>query len=307
MTSEFQVALAACCALHKANSIPEVEAVKRLIEPLVRARLEGIAENLLREWLARLGRFPIGDVDRQKREVIDALLTALLDDGENVYALPFDFETRQAVREAVDALLGAGGAATGALDLGSPLLPIQAAAAERELVLLVQEAVVGRFGDVRGLLGQFLTNEATRVGQGLLGAASVFDQQLLAALAPSGAVSAAIDTWAYGTFAAGGVVATNLQGVTGYQLQATLDGRETSFCRWAHGRIVPMSRVLRQLDALRKAALTSSREAMIRARPFLPSDVAKRGDEYQFEKFFRRAGLPPYHFGCRTRAKPVRD
>lgn len=307
MTSEFQVALAACCALHKANSIPEVEAVKRLIEPLVRARLEGIAENLLREWLARLGRFPIGDVDRQKREVIDALLTALLDDGENVYALPFDFETRQAVREAVDALLGAGGAATGALDLGSPLLPIQAAAAERELVLLVQEAVVGRFGDVRGLLGQFLTNEATRVGQGLLGAASVFDQQLLATLAPSGAVSAAIDTWAYGTFNAGIVAASDLRGVEGYRLKATIDGRETSFCRWANGRFIPLRRVLRQQEALQQAALSGDIEAIKRARPFLSSEVARRGNELQFERFLRRAGLPPFHFGCRTQARPDRE
>ena len=307
MTSEFQIAMAACCALHKANSIPEVEAVKRLIEPLVRARLEGIAENLLREWLARLGRFPVGDVDRTKREVIDALLTALLEDGERVYSLPFDFEVRQAVREAVDALLAAGGLSTGSPDLQSGLLPIQAAVAERELVLLLQEAVVGRFGEVRSLLGSFLTDEGVREAQGFLGTASAFDQRLLGVLTPSAAIGAAIDSWAYGAFAAGTLAGTAQVGLVGFRLRATVDGRETSFCRWVNGQFVPIARVRRQQAAYQRAVLAGDREAMFRARPFLDAEIAKRGNEYQWERFFRRAGLPPFHFGCRTVPVPVHE
>lgn len=306
MTSEFQVALAACCALSKAD-VPEVEAIKRILTPLILARLNGVAESLMREWLARLGRIPVGDTDRMKREVIDSLLTALLADGEGVYSLPFDRDLREAVREATDALLAAGGTISGSPDPRSALLPIQAAAAERELVLLVQEAVVGRFGDVRGLLGQFLTSEATRVGQSLLGAASVFDQQLLRALEPQAAIGAAIDSWAYSTFSAGLVAASDLRGVTGYRLKATIDGRETSFCRWANGRFIPLGRVLRQQKALQQAALSGDIEALKRARPFLSSDVARRGNELQFERFLRRAGLPPFHFGCRTQARPDRE
>lgn len=306
MTSEFQIALATCCALSKAD-VPEVEAIKRILTPLIRERLSGVAESLMREWLARLGRFPVGDVDRLKREVIDAILTALLADGEGVYSLPFDRDLRQAVRESVDALLAAGGTISGSPDPTSALLPIQAAAAERELVLLVQEAVVGRFGEVRGLLGQFLTSDAARAGQSILGAASIFEQQLLRALDPQAAVAAAIDSWAYATFSAGLVAASDLRGVVGYQLKATIDGRETSFCRWVNGRVVPLGRVLRQQAAIRQASLTGDVEAIKRARPFLSSELARRGNEVQFERFLRRAGLPPFHFGCRTQARPVRE
>lgn len=304
--SEFQIAMAACCALSKAD-VPEVEAIKRLLTPLIRDRLNGIAESLMREWLTRLGRIPVGDTDRLKREVIDALLTALLADGEGVYGLPFDRDLRQAVREGVDALLAAGGTISGSPDPTSALLPIQAAAAERELVLLVQEAVVGRFGEVRGLLGRFLTEEGVRAGQSLLGASSIFEQQLLRVLDPDAAVLASIDTWAYATFNAGIVAASDLRGVEGYRLKATIDGRETSFCRWANGRFIPLRRVLRQQEALQQAALSGDIEAIKRARPFLSSEVARRGNELQFERFLRRAGLPPFHFGCRTQARPDRE
>ena len=304
MTSEFQVAFAACCAVSKAD-VPAVEAIKRLIEPLIRSRLNGIAESLLREWLARLGRLPLGDVDRMKREVIDALLTALLADGEQVYGLPFDFDTRQAIREAVDALLAAGSTIGGSPDPTSALLPIQAAAAERELVMLVQEAVVGRFGEIRGLLGQFLTSEATRTAQGLLGGASVFDQQFLRALAPQAGVAAAIDSWAYSTFAAGTIAGSRQQGLTGFRLQATVDGRETAFCHWINGQFVPLARARRQALAIQRATLAGDFEALKHARPFLSPEIARRGNEVQWERFFRRAGLPPFHFGCRTIPVPV--
>ena len=306
MTSEFQVAFAACCALHKANTVPEVEAIKRLLDPLIRARFEHIAERLLDELLTRLGRIPVTATAQMRAQILDALLTALLGDVEAVYALPFDRETRDAVREAVDALLAAGGRNSGAFDPTSPLLPVQAAAAERELVLLLQEAVVGRFGELRTLLGRFLTDEAVRAGQSILGVDSVLDQQAMRLLVPEQAVTLAVDAWAYGTFVTGGVVATDLRGVTGYRLYAQVDGRETAFCHWINGRIVPIERVRRQLKALQDAALSGNREAMIQARPFLSSAIAKRGNELQFERFFRRAGLPPYHFGCRTTAKPVR-
>ena len=82
------------------------------------------------------------------------------------------------------------------------------------------------------------------------------------------------------------------------------DGRTTAFCRWVHGRIIPMSRIRPQLQALTQTGLQG--EPLREIWPFLDSEIARRGNELQFEMFFRGAGLPPYHFGCRTRVRPIR-
>ncbi len=298
----FDVAFTSCCALVKAD-IPEVEAIKRLIGPLVLARLELIGTRLLDELIARLDRIPVAQTEDMRRTIVDALLTAALADAERVYSIPFDRDTRDAIRDAVDALLAAGGLASGRSDPRSSRLPIAAAAAELELTLMVRAAVTGQFGELRGLLGRFLTDPATRAGQGL--GVSILDQQVMRLLEPTRAVGAAIDTWAYGTFNQGNVAGADLTGVRGYRLRATLDGHETAFCRWVNGRVVPIARVLRQEARLQAAAFSGDPAAVIAARPFLSPSIAMRGNELQFELFFRRVGLPPYHFGCRTQPIPV--
>jgi hypothetical protein len=307
MASEFQVALAACCTVCKANSIPEVEAVKRLLDPILRARLDQIVADLLRTLQIRLGRLPTFTTALQRRQLLDAVLTALLAEIEFTYTLPFDQNTAEQVREAVDALLAAGGSFSGAPDPTAALLPISAHVAEQELVLLLQQAVVNNGSQIRQLLGEFLTDPDVRAAQSGLGAASVFDQQVARLIGPGEALGATIDSWAYRTFNVGIVAAAATEGVIGFRLQASLDGRETAFCRWVHGRTVPLSRVRRQMQRHREAVLAGDRAAMLRSFPFLDPETALRGSPLEFEQFFRRAGLPGYHFGCRTVSKPVRE
>lgn len=305
MTSEFHLAMTAACELCKAASIPEVEAVKRLLTPILRLRLERIGDRLAKDLLRRMNSTPASSL-KFRKEVFEAVLASMMTDADRVYSLPFNREVRDQVRDSVDALLAAGSTITGAGSQG-PLLPIQAQVAEQELVLLLQEALSRQGGEMKKLLSTFLGSEAVREAQGLLGTASNWDQELGRLLGLGDSLEPTVDSWAYRTFNAAAVAASfSGSGVIGYQIVANLDGRETAFCHWVHGRIVPVSRVRRQQEAHSLAVLRGDRAGMIRATPFLDSAVAKRGSEVAFERFFRRAGLPPYHFGCRSGSRVIR-
>ena len=164
-----------------------------------------------------------------------------------------------------------------------------------------------RLPAISELLTETLADEVARSVPNLLGAPTVADQQLARLLAPGRSVSSVVDSWAYRTFNIGTFAAANLDGVIGYRLQATLDGRQTAFCGWVNGRVVPISRVRKQLAARQQAILWGSYRALVNAQPFLDPEVAKNGSALEFEQFFRKAALPGYHWGCRTTSRPVRD
>lgn len=314
MASEFRTALTACCLLCKAD-IPEVEAVKRLLEPLIRDRWEEIAILVLVELRRRLALLPaefpltrrgIAGRERELELLIRDIVDSLTADIQRAFDLPFDAVTRDAVDEAVLALLGAGGTFSGDLDLSSAQLPIQADVSAQELSVMLSGLLSTQMDSIREILTEALSDQVARAIPNALGAPTVTDQLLARALTPSRGLAATIDAWAYGVFNAGVFAAASLDGVIGYRLLTVPDGRRTKFCGYISGRTVPISRVQKQIAAARTAVLRRDLSGLIAAKPFLDSKTAQHGSALEFETFFRRAGLPGYHFGCRTVPKPIK-
>ena len=139
---------------------------------------------------------------------------------------------------------------------------------------------------------------------------------------PGGALSRAIvDAWAYRQYNIGVYEAAKAAGVTVLVAENPMDEHTTPFCRWVNGKIISMDRVGRQLARFRAAVEAQDREALIRSWRFISmskkamrdarDEIAKdrpRGARIAnaeiFRRFFASVGLPPYHWRCRTRARP---
>jgi hypothetical protein len=313
----------ACCALCAKADIPEVQAVIRLLDPFVQRELKEIAAAVYRELLARLDAFSedLGapDVDalvqagEDRDDVLAAILAALLAVVEQGYGAFVSGDFRERVEDAVDELFAFGAGVVGFPFEGARMeLLRQAAVAQLDLML--RETVTGQSVRLQGMLEDFLTTAGLRsVAAATLSAAAgddggsreAFQTELASALAPEAAAASAVDAWAYLWAGLSGVEAALAGGIRAFQAIAVIDGNTTAFCRWVNGRIIPLSRVRPQIDAITKASLGGQMDALKRAWPFLDSEVARRGNELQFELFFRKAGLPPYHFGCRTQPRPI--
>ena len=318
----------AACALCAKADIPEVEAVIRLLHEALNRPLDQLAEEVYQELLDRLEGYAavlgMPDVDvlvqagDRRDEVLAAILASLVLVVERHYSTVLVGDDRRQIEDAIDALL-----AFGARDAGFVLDPAQAdllrQAAIEQLDSLLREAVIGQTADLRRALEGYLTTASTRAaGAGALlapaGAAptglDAFRAEILSVLAPAAAWAAAVDSWAYLWQNVGAFEAAYSGGVRAFEARAvggrTGDGRTTAFCRWVHGRIIPIARVQAQRAAMVQASLAGDAEAIQRAWPFLDGEVARNGHELQFERFFRGAGLPPYHFRCRTTVRPVR-
>lgn len=138
-----------------------------------------------------------------------------------------------------------------------------------------------------------------------------------------GAVSTVItDAWAYRQANIGAVLAAQEAGIK------TLvafnnpppgpDERTTPFCRWVHEKIIRVDRAVRQVARFEAAALAGQDPA--EAWPFIPQSAKalrearaelsadRRGAPAHNDEVFRRhfvnAGMPPYHYRCRTVARP---
>lgn len=316
------------CALCAKASIPEVEAVIALLGPIMRQELRQVAEVVFRELLERLSAFSASlgapDVDvlaqagRDRDEVLDAILAALWAVILQNYGAMLSGNVRQTVEDGIDALF-----AFAVQDGGFPLDPAKAGllkqAAVSQLDTLIQQTVVGREEQARQLLTTYLTTAGPReAAAATLSAAAgdsgmsleTFQQELARILAPETAVEATVDVWAYSVQNVAAVEAAVDAGARAFEVVAVGgkagDGRTTRFCRWAHGRIVPFKRIEKQIKDLRNASLGSRAAAIQAAWPFLDPETARNGNELVFELFFRRAGLPPYHFGCRSKVRAIR-
>ena len=323
--NEFHIARCALCA--KAN-IPEVEAVIALLDPFVQQELRQIAAQVYRELLARLDAFSddlgAADVDALVRagenrdEVLAAILVGLLAAVEQGYGAFVSADLRERVENAIDELF-----AFAVREVGFPFAGSQAEvlrqAALGQLDALLRETVVGRSAELRQLLETFLTTAGPRAAEaGVLSAAAgdsgmsreQFQVDLASILTPAAAAAATVDAWAYLWQNVAAVEASIDGGIRAFEAIAVGgklgDGRTTRFCRWVHGRLIPMSRVRPQLDRIRQSGLEGRAAAIQAAWPFLDPDIARNGNELQFEMFFRGVGLPPYHFGCRTKVRPIR-
>lgn len=318
----------AACALCAKASIPEVEAVIRLLDPFVQRELRQIAQAVYAELLARLDAFSddlgAADVDalvqagRDRNEVLAAILAALLAVFEQGYGAFVSGEFRERVEDGVDALF-----AFAAREVGFPFEGARAEllrqAAVSQLDLMLRETVTNQGVELRSLLETYLTTAGPRAeAAGALSAAAGdsgldragFETSLAQILAPEPQATTTLDAWAYLWQNVAAVEAAAAGGIRAFEAIAVGgklgDGRTTKFCRWVHGRIIPLSRIRPQIEAVSRASLEGRGAALRRAWPFLAPEIAFGGNELQFETFFRGAGLPPYHFRCRTKARPIR-
>lgn len=321
----FQLATCALCA--KAD-IPEVQAVIRLLDPFVQRELRDMAQAVYRELLARLDAFSddlgAADVDalvqagQDRPEVLAAILAALLAVFEQGYGAFVSGTFRERVEEGVDELFLFGAREVG-FPFEGPRAELLRQAAVSQLDTMLRETVTNRAVELRSLLESYLTTAGPReAAAATLSAAAgdsmsnrtEFEASLASTLVPEAAAAATLDAWAYLWSNVAAVEAAQAGGIRAFEVQAVGgkagDGRTTRFCRWAHGRIIPLARIRPQIEALTRSSLAGRGERIRAAWPFLPPEVARNGNELEFELFFRKAGLPPYHFGCRTKARPVR-
>lgn len=325
MSKDFHLAACAVCA--KA-SIPEVEAVIRLLDPFVQRELRQMAEAVYRELLERLDALSddlgAADVDalvqagRDRDEVLAAILAALLAVFEQGYGAFVSGEFRQRVEDGIDELFLFGAREVGVAFAG-PRAELLRQAAVSQLDLMLRETVTNQGAELRSLLETYLTTAGPRAAAaGALSATAgdsgvgrtEFESRLQEILVPAVNATSTLDAWAYLWQNVAAVEAAASAGMRAFEALAVGgsvgDGRTTAFCRWVHGRIIPLSRIQPQIDALVRSSLAGRGEAVRRAWPFLDPETARNGNELQFEVFFRGAGLPPYHFRCRTRARPIR-
>lgn len=91
-------------------------------------------------------------------------------------------------------------------------------------------------------------------------------------------------------------------GIDSVEVVAVLDDRTSDICRHMHGRIIPVSTLVRQRDLLLDAAKRHDFDATKRAQPMLSG--AKAMDILSMGRTTDITGsgvaLPPYHFRCRT-------
>lgn len=321
-----------CCLIAK-QDIPEVQAMIRFLAPSLARLLEGKAEEVLGAILARLDALSDGlgapDVDilvqagRDRQEVLNSILASLILLVEQGYGAAFTQRFRDRVSEAADSLFNAGGRAIG-VALDGPRRGLLHQTAVAELELLIQDSVLRNQEVLRAMFRQFLTAKGARTEMTALEEAALLPREpgevprnrddfvadLTAVLAPQQAGFVALDSWAYRWFVASGFDAANSDGFLAFQAVNNPprgpDERTTPFCRWVHGRIIPLGRARAQMREHVRAVLEGDREQMIANWPFLDAATARNGNELQFERHFRRSALAPYHFGCRTQVLVVR-
>lgn len=319
---------AATCALCAKASIPEVEAVIRLLDPYVQRELRQMAQAVFAELLARLDALSddlgAADVDalvqagRDRDDVLAAILAALLAVFEQGYGAFVSGEFRERVEDGVDVLFAFGAREAGFAFEG-PRAELLRQAAVSQLDLMLRETVTNQGVELRNLLETYLTTAGPRAAAaGALSAAAGdsgldragFEASLAQILAPEPQATLTLDAWAYLWQNVAAIEAAAAGGIRAFEAIAVGgklgDGRTTAFCRWVHGRIIPLSRIRPQIEAITRSSLEGRGAAVLRAWPFLDPEIARNGNELQFETFFRRSGLPPYHFRCRTKARPIR-
>ncbi len=320
MSSEFQLAVDCLCCK---QDIPQVQAVIRLLDPLLQRELATVAESVLRELLKRLDAYTdtIGaaDVDvlvaagKDRTEVLAAILNSLLLGVRQGYGAFVSGEFARQVEDGVDALFAFGTREAG-FAFSGPERDLLRQAAINQLDTLVQSTVLERQGELRELLERYLTTAGPRsIGATLEAAAgdsvatsAAWQTSVGSILSPRRAASATIDNWAYLWSNVAGISAAIASGARAFEAVAVVDTNTTRFCRWVNGRIVPLGRIQKQLAAVRSSGLDGNFSSIRQAWPFIDAEIARNGNELQFELYFRRAALSPYHFGCRTRILPIR-
>ncbi len=337
MTKPFDVACKALCC--KAD-IPEVEAVKKLLFHPLKGALQAITQEVLERVNARLDELEttVGapDVDLLAQAHVDArdatfreLMASILvafASGETAF-LPVGAENL--IRDAAGGLLDMGADELG-LPRNYPQRAFIQAGLVSELRVMLLHLLTARRTDVEQAVRYFLTSADPRTEKShvvlsglpeseLPRSREEFDALLALALLVPGdpegealvdkRIDTTLDIWAYGGFVAAEVEAgIAADPLVVFVAVALIDAGTTKFCRWVNGRAIPRKAIAKELGRRRDAIARGDGDALIAGRRFLSPKAARTGSTKLFANFFRTAGLPQYHIGCRTivRVKPAR-
>lgn len=130
------------------------------------------------------------------------------------------------------------------------------------------------------------------------------------------------DAWAYRQHNVGVFMAAKASRIDTLVAINPKDDKTTKFCNWVHGKVISIRRIEGQLDDYQKAISDDDKKAAEKEWPFI--DQSAKGlkkararlrqgrtgknrriqDTEVYRRYFVRVGLPPYHFRCRTVARP---
>lgn len=329
MTKPFDVATRMLCCK---QDIPEVEAVKKLLFHPLKGALQAITFEVLERVNARLDELettvgaPDVDIvaavhpdsrDETLRQLMASILVAFAS-GETAF-LPQGVENL--IRQAASGLLD-----MGADEIGAPRNYPQRSLVEAGLVdelrVMILWLITARRTDVEQAVKHFLTSSDPRTERTEIALSGLPESELprskeehdrslagilLLSLTPEAdalvdrRIDTTLDIWAYGAFVAAEVgAATAADARTQFVAFALIDSKTTKFCRWVHGRTIPLKAIERELKNRRAAVSAGRGAALVAGRKFLSPKAAREGSTKLFANFFRTAGLPQYHLGCRT-------
>lgn len=317
-TDLLQAALAAhdeCCKGDK--DIVAVSAFLHISTPLATSHWQRVVDAAMRDLELRMREL----ADDLGLERIDALTVGRRDDLEKALLLllgslyaallsraaaPPAPATQSILAAAGRGLLEVGAEAVGLpLDLTMPTLGTLPNEALDDLLLILRGRLTTRQQEVSTALRAFLTRRDLRQGAGLT--AWRAEIRTLLGGGTSDWVPQAVDAWAYRWFNIGGFEAMRESGVTALRLVNNPphgpDGRTTPFCRLIHGRILQMAPLEAQVRRYRQAVQDDDAGAAMRAWPLHP--FTGREPRSELDALAQRAGLPPYHFYCRTQVFPL--
>ena len=343
--AEFDLAKATHCELHKVDipevqaiirllRAPAARELRRIADEALATledRLDELAEDDQGQAVVR----PAQESDDENNILVALLLSLLILVRTRVEA-PFSARLETLLIRSVDSLLTDGAAAIGLTLPEGPRRALLRRAAISELQTLLRGSALSREGDIRDALETALTSaQARRILTPLESAAllprtarepprsrqeALEDVRLAISgeavgdgrlpTNPGTVVGATLDSWAYRWYSIGQFESgLSIPGVLFFEASNNPprgpDGRTTAFCRWVHGKTIPLTRARGQVDRHITLALSEDFQGLVSNWEFIDPITAKRGDEDEFASFFSSVGLPPYHFACRTVLRPV--
>lgn len=341
--ARFRIAKGACCLLHK-QDIPEVQAVIRLLNRPIASQIRLLGGQILDELEIRVDELParlgFQDVDpiaqaENREDTLAAILAALLLVVTSHIGAPFPPRIRRLMESGIDSLLD-DGAASVSRRFEGPRRALVRRAGIAELETLLRDSALSRASEIQEAIEPILTSRQARrdltqleeaaLGRRPAGSAARSRQEAAqdvreavtgdagTGAVPTGAgtrVGATLDSWAYRWFVIGQFEALDQSGVEIVRIVNNPpfgpDEKTTAFCRWVHGRVKSMRRIRARVQTQIEASLGGDAGALKSNWPFLDPEIARRGSELEFASFFRTAGLPPYHFGCRDDIEAFRS
>ena len=310
-----KVAVATCCK----QGEPSVDATIRLLQGPLERHWESQLTEALGTAVARLreleDEMPTAQIDglvnRPGRGTEALLVLAFLTVLEEAARAPLPASVQESIGRAVEGLLRDGALSTGLqLDLGRE--PLVRAAARADLQTMLAGRIQTRRSELEAHVRDFLTSKRARtparpgdITEAVAGRAASLQDWLTTSARLTGLqtdtwLPQVVDVWAYRWFAVGQFLAGDQAGLEVLRARARDDQRTTLFCRWVDGRTISVRRARAQVDRQVRLALQGDAEKLMSNWPLLESRITRSSDRSVLARAFRRVGLPPYHFNCRT-------